>query len=60
MRAAAEREERTNQGERMTEEWLHAVEPLGLDASKPFLEVAPALIVVFRQAYSSSTRTAVP
>ncbi|MDP6540297.1 MAG: nitroreductase family protein [Planctomycetota bacterium] len=51
IRSAAEQEERTNYGERMTEEWLHAVEPLGVDASKPFLEVAPALIVVFRQAW---------
>ncbi len=51
IRKAAEHEERVNYGERMTEEWLHAVEPLGVDATKPFIERAPALIVVFRQAW---------
>jgi nitroreductase len=51
IREAAEHEERVNYGERMTEEWLHAIEPLGVDATKPFIERAPALIVVFRQAW---------
>ncbi len=36
---------------RMNEEWREALEPLGTDWHKPFLETAPALIVVFRQTY---------
>ena len=35
----------------MGEEWLKDLEPLGTDDHKPFLEDAPALIVIFRQAY---------
>jgi len=51
IREAAEEEERANYGGRMTEEWLEVLAPLGTDANKEFLELAPALIVVFRQAY---------
>jgi len=51
IREAAEEEERLNYGERMTEEWLQALAPLGTSSEKPFLETAPALIVVFRHAY---------
>lgn len=32
-------------------EWLAALEPLGTDAHKPYLEAAPYLIVVFAQRY---------
>ncbi len=51
IRLAAEEEERKLYGERITDEWREALEPLGTDANKPFLETAPALIVVFRRAY---------
>ncbi|MBK8179412.1 MAG: nitroreductase family protein [Planctomycetes bacterium] len=51
IRLAAEEEERAFYSGRASEEWLAALAPLGTDWSKPFLEVAPALIVVFRQAY---------
>lgn len=51
IRAAAEAEERVNYSERMGDEWLSALEPLGTNAEKPFLEIAPALIVVFRHAH---------
>ena len=51
IREAAEEEERRNYGGRMTAEWLEVLRPLGTDEHKPFLEVAPALIIVFRQAY---------
>ena len=47
VREAAEEEERENYGGRMTEEWLEDLRPFGTNAEKPFLEVAPALIVVF-------------
>ncbi len=51
IREAAEAEERVNYDERMGDEWLAALEPLGTDAEKPFLEIAPVLIVVFRHAF---------
>ncbi len=35
----------------MPEEWLKDLEPLGTNWEKPFLEIAPALIVVFRKNY---------
>ncbi|MBI5361740.1 MAG: nitroreductase family protein [Planctomycetes bacterium] len=52
IRRAAEEEERRSYAERMNDEWLTALEPLGTNWEKPFLETAPALIVVFRHAYS--------
>ena len=51
IRIAAEREEHENYGGRMPDEWLRALEPLGTDEHKPFLEVAPWLVVLFRQNY---------
>lgn len=51
IREAAEEEERENYSGRMNEEWLKDLAPLGTDEHKPFLEVAPALIVVMRQAW---------
>ena len=51
IRAAAEAEERTNYERRFPDEWLQALAPFGTDWHKEFLEIAPWLIVVFRQAY---------
>lgn len=51
IRQAAETEERENYSGRMPQEWLDALAPLQTDWRKEFLEVAPALIVVFRQDY---------
>lgn len=51
IREAAEEEEREFYERRATEEWLEALEPLGTDASKPFLEEAPYLIAIFSQSY---------
>ncbi len=51
IRVAAEEEERATYSERMTAEWREALQPLGTGPEKPFLEVAPALIAVFRQAF---------
>lgn len=48
IRIAAEAEERENYGHRFPEEWLEALEPLGTDDKKPFLEIAPWLVVMFR------------
>jgi len=51
IRVAAEQEERKNYGGRMPDDWLRALEPLGTDTEKPFLEDAPWLVVLFRQEY---------
>ena len=47
IRLAAEEEERKFYHERAPEEWLNALEPLGTDDQKPFLETAPWLIGIF-------------
>ncbi|MDX5423177.1 MAG: nitroreductase family protein [Hymenobacteraceae bacterium] len=51
IRAAAEKEEYDSYNGRMTPEWLEDLAPLGTDWQKPFLEVAPWLIIVFKKAY---------
>lgn len=51
IRAAAEAEEMDFYNNRATDEWLKDLEPLGTNWSKPFLEVAPWLIVVFKKVY---------
>ena len=35
----------------MSEEWLEDLEPFGTDWRKPFLEIAPYLIIVFKKPY---------
>jgi nitroreductase len=45
---AAEREEYESYHGRMSEKWLRRLAVLGTDEHKPFLEIAPYLIVVFR------------
>ena len=51
IRIEAEKEEKLNYEERMSDEWLEDLKILGTDWKKPFLEVAPALIVVFKHSY---------
>ena len=51
IREAAEKEEYTNYHGRMSEEWLEDLEPFSTDWHKPFLEIAPWLIVVFKKSY---------
>ena len=51
IREAAEAEEREFYEHRASPEWLAALEPLGTDSDKPFLETAPYLIAVFLQKY---------
>jgi nitroreductase len=55
IRIAAEKEEYENYHGRMPEEWLRALAPLQTDWHKEFLEIAPALIVVFKQDYGFDT-----
>lgn len=47
IRNAAEKEERESYDHRMPKEWLDDLAALGTDWHKEFLEIAPALIVVF-------------
>ena len=49
IREAAEAEERESYGGRMSDEWLDALEPIGTDWRKPFLETAPWIVVLFAQ-----------
>jgi nitroreductase len=51
IRAGAEHEEREFYAHKAPQEWLDALAPLGTDANKPFLEIAPYLIVIFAQTY---------
>jgi iodotyrosine deiodinase len=51
IRLAAEEEERAFYAERAPQEWLETLAPLGTDAHKPFLEIAPYLIAIFAQPY---------
>jgi len=52
IREAAEIEERELYKHRASDEWLQALAPLGTDASKPFLEKAPALIAIFLKKFT--------
>jgi nitroreductase len=54
IRIAAEKEEREHYGGRAPESWLRDLEPLGTDEHKPFLEYAPALIVIFAQKHGET------
>ena len=48
IRAEAEEEEKTFYSSRASKEWLEDLAPIGTDWEKPFLEMAPWLIVVFK------------
>ncbi|MFT5260587.1 MAG: iodotyrosine deiodinase [Saprospiraceae bacterium] len=52
IREAAEEEEREFYEHRASDEWLELLEHLGTDENKPFLEVAPCLIVVFQKKFT--------
>jgi len=51
IREAAEKEEYENYHGRMSEDWLEDLKVFGTDWNKPFLEIAPWLIIVFRKTY---------
>ncbi|MBK6626832.1 MAG: nitroreductase family protein [Flavobacteriales bacterium] len=54
IREAAEEEEHASYHGRMSVEWLADLAPLGTDWHKPFLEAAPWLVVVFKQAHGQN------
>ena len=51
IRVAAEKEEKLSYSGRMSEEWLEALEPLGTDWRKEFLETVPWIVAVFATSY---------
>ena len=53
IRIGAEEEEKEFYSHRASKEWLEALEPLGTDHDKPFLETAPTLIAVFGEMYGT-------
>lgn len=52
IREAAELEEEEFYSNRAPQDWLDALAPLGTDSSKPFLQDAPCLIVVFAEKFT--------
>jgi iodotyrosine deiodinase len=51
IREVAEAEEYESYTHRMSNEWLQDLAAIGTDWQKPFLEIAPWLIIVFRRGY---------
>ena len=51
IRAAAEQEEFELYNNKMSDVWREDLSYLGTDANKPFLEIAPALIIVFKKSF---------
>ena len=51
IRVAAEAEERESYENRMPDDWLQALAPLGTDWHKPYLETVPWIVVVFEETY---------
>ncbi len=49
IRKAAEEEEHTNYHGRMSEEWLEDLQAFDTDWNKPFIDIAPWVIVIFRK-----------
>ena len=52
IRIAAEKEEKEFYNHKAPQEWLDALEPLGTDANKDFIEKAPYLIAIFEKKFS--------
>lgn len=51
IRIAAEAEEKKSYEERMPDDWLEALAPIGTTWQKPFLETVPWIVVVFEELY---------
>jgi nitroreductase len=58
IRLGAEQEEREFYARRANPQWLADLAPLGTDEHKPFLEIAPWLIVVFKLMKDDNPETA--
>ncbi len=55
IRVAAEQEEYENYHGRMSEEWLEDLKKFDTNHIKPFLEIAPWLIIVFKEVYEETS-----
>tara|TARA_B100000809_G_scaffold265955_1_gene326508 strand:- start:117 stop:779 length:663 start_codon:yes stop_codon:yes gene_type:complete len=53
IRVAAEQEEKKSYGGRMSDRWKADLEPLGTTWEKPFIEIAPYIIVVFKRVHET-------
>lgn len=53
IKEAAEAEEQVNYNGRMSDDWLEDLKPFATNEHKPFLEIAPYLIVVFKRAFET-------
>lgn len=51
LRELAEEEERKSYDGRMSEQWLKDLEPLGTDAIKEFIDVAPWIVIIMKRLY---------
>ncbi|OEK05102.1 nitroreductase family protein [Roseivirga misakiensis] len=51
IREAAEKEEYESYTKRMSQEWLDDLKPMATDWEKPFLEIAPYLVIVFKRPF---------
>lgn len=51
IREAAEKEEKKSYESRMSDRWKEDLEPLGTTWEKPFIEIAPYIIVVFKRVH---------
>lgn len=51
LRALAEEEEERNYNGRMSERWLNDLAPIGTDAIKEFIDIAPWIIVVMKKSF---------
>lgn len=54
IREAAEKEEYENYNGRMSDEWLKDLEKFDANWKNPFLQIAPALIVIFKQTHEDT------
>ena len=52
IRLAAEKEERALYERRASPEWLEALEKMGTDWHKPYLDIAPVVIAIFAQSFT--------
>ncbi len=57
VRDQVEEEERAFYGGKASDDWLEDLVPFGTNEHKPFLEIAPWLIAVFKQAYELDPET---
>ena len=55
IREAAEAEEYESYNSRMSEEWLEDLKQFQTDWHKPFIEIAPYVVIVFKKAYDLDT-----